>query len=405
LDYKTFIRLLKEGEKENVDFKIDCKAFTTKSEKKYRGELAKDICAMANNGRKKSYIIIGVSDDRKHFKSFENPDFTDDKLQDFCKKAIFPIPSVKFSLVQWNKGNPDIANKKFGIIEIGPHKRTAYHINQDFIDYEHKFCIRRNEVWVRRGATSDLATPEEIARLLEGKAPTESIDIEENIEYQLLPESKKTDALFKDFAELIETVGGKIKKANDKKKFLVLRIRDIPFVLSVIITHSLNSKYSWWENIAHYWSYEHGLIFLLFDKAREYAFPENILNMRLFHIKKPWGWFTAVAFPNAFVPDPRVLVPNTVENSAIFALTIKGIKKTSHLHNNVMQAIEFLNDNDSIFEELKRRRDNHNEGLKEWLSKTKEECQYYWAWNQWVDSRELKKYKSLAKKILEFSEF
>jgi hypothetical protein len=45
---------------------------------------------------------------------------------------------------------------------------------RDFIDYRQKTCYRRNEVWIRRGAISDLATPEEIVRLARGEPLRES---------------------------------------------------------------------------------------------------------------------------------------------------------------------------------------------------------------------------------------
>jgi predicted HTH transcriptional regulator len=72
-----------------VDFKLQCSAFLGR-EKGERAELAKDICAMADNGNVAKHIIIGVSDDGKSFESVANPQLTDDNLQSFCKTALFP---------------------------------------------------------------------------------------------------------------------------------------------------------------------------------------------------------------------------------------------------------------------------------------------------------------------------
>jgi hypothetical protein len=168
MDHATFRKLVGEGEKPGVDFKIECHAFATKDTAP-RAELAKDICAMANNGYVASYIIIGVSDDGTAFKGVSNRKLTDDNLQDFCKKAIFPPPKIRVHRETWKRVATAYGGKEFVIIQVGPQGRQAFRLAQDFISYEEKVCFRRNEVWIRRGATSDLATPEEICRLASGK--------------------------------------------------------------------------------------------------------------------------------------------------------------------------------------------------------------------------------------------
>jgi predicted HTH transcriptional regulator len=164
LDYQRFRTLLQEGEKAHVDFKIRCDAFATPNIG-VRGELAKDICAMANNGNRASFIIIGVSDDATCFRSVDNNKLTDDNLQDFCKKALYPPPTVRLHWRNWKHALPAHRDKDFVVIQIGPNKRQAFRLAQDFVEYSQKACYRRNEVWIRRNATSDLATPEEIVRL------------------------------------------------------------------------------------------------------------------------------------------------------------------------------------------------------------------------------------------------
>jgi len=414
--------LLKEGESENVDFKIDCKAFSEESNKKHLGELAKDICAMANNrNKRKNYIIIGVSDDREKFKSFENPNFTDDRLQDFCKKVIFPIPKVKFRRIKFAKGNPEIINKVFGIIEIKPTEKTAYRITRDFIDYENKICIRRNDVWIRRGATSDLATPEEIERLLAGKSAFES-NIENDIEYQLLPKRKQAQSLLVDFTNLVKAMNGEIfslripvfshhRDDSDEKTFVALKINETLFVLGVIIIDSLRTKNSWVSSVNYYWTYEHGLIFLLFDGVREYAFQGGIIpNGMLYHIKKEWGILTIVETnikERILIPTftkSRVPLPKNLKDSTIFTLVIKDIKKTSDLHRKFRQATDFI-ERSQVFEDLKKGRENLVKELKTWLRKN-DGRDYYWF--QEVKPREnekvyLRKFKILARKIIERS--
>ncbi len=170
MQYAKFRNLLAAGETDHTDFKIRCDAFADSTDSS-RGELAKDICAMANNGNRASYIVVGVSNDRKAFRSVDNEKLTDDHLQDFVKRAIYPPPKTIVHRVTWKRALPKHAGKMFVIIQVGPNRRQAFRLAQDFIDYKERVSYRRNEVWIRRNATSDLATPEEIARLVSGKSP------------------------------------------------------------------------------------------------------------------------------------------------------------------------------------------------------------------------------------------
>jgi hypothetical protein len=179
MDYKKFLQLLERGESATVDYKRECHAFTQKGVSA-RGELAKDICAMANNGNVASYLVIGVGDDRKP-KSVENRNLTDDNLQSFTKSAIFPPPKVKLRWESWTKVKPEHNAVKFVVIQVGPNPRQVFRLAQDFVESSSGLCLRRNEVWIRRGATSDLATPEEIVRMASGKAAQEDVDEERQL--------------------------------------------------------------------------------------------------------------------------------------------------------------------------------------------------------------------------------
>jgi predicted HTH transcriptional regulator len=65
-----FLRLVQGGEKATVDFKVRSDIFA-QTGIDAKAELAKDICAMANNGNVSSYIVIGVSDDRKTYHPYQ----------------------------------------------------------------------------------------------------------------------------------------------------------------------------------------------------------------------------------------------------------------------------------------------------------------------------------------------
>jgi len=181
LDFTSFKNLIKNGEKDNLDFKIKSDAFTSKNFAA-NAELAKDICAMANNGNKASYIIVGVSNDGKQFRTVDNRKITDDNIQNYCKNVIYPPPKVKVVRKKWGSVKDSSPKKNIVIIQVGPNKKQIFRITKDIINYNEKVCLRRNEVWIRRNATSDLASPEEIISL--GSHGRESEDINKQIKVE-----------------------------------------------------------------------------------------------------------------------------------------------------------------------------------------------------------------------------
>jgi hypothetical protein len=171
LDSALLVKLVTNGESANVDFKIQCDAFTkSPNAEAAKAELVKDICAMANNPEAVSYLVIGVADNGQDFNDFSNSQLTDDNLQTLCKDAIAPPPRLRCKTIELPSGFATHAGKRCLVIEIGPHVRQVFHLNRDFISAQtaapqQRFHFRRHEVWIRRGATSDLASPQEVIRL------------------------------------------------------------------------------------------------------------------------------------------------------------------------------------------------------------------------------------------------
>jgi predicted HTH transcriptional regulator len=158
MTYLEFLRLIQGGEKATVDFKVKSDAFAQIGIDA-KAELAKDICAMANNGNTRSYIVIGVSDDRKMFHSVTNQKLTDDNLQDFSRKAIYPPPKVRLVSQKWRNAASNHRQKNFVIIQIGPQPRQVFRLAQDFIDYKKTYVTAetrfgsveaRRRIWLHR---------------------------------------------------------------------------------------------------------------------------------------------------------------------------------------------------------------------------------------------------------------
>jgi len=235
MNYFEFLRLIRAGEKANIDFKVRSDAFAQVGIDA-KAELAKDICAMANNGNVASYIVIGVSDDRKTFQPVTNQKLTDDNLQDFCKKAIYPPPKLKLFRSSWRNASVDHRNKQFVIIQIGPQPRQIFRLAQDFIDYKRNVCHRRNEVWIRRNATTDLAAPEEIARILNGRPlEREMLDPKKTKERQNFAHSSRS--------EQSKIISSATKQIFIKAGYTMLRDKDWPYesrMLSTLSSYTLH---------------------------------------------------------------------------------------------------------------------------------------------------------------------
>jgi hypothetical protein len=164
--------LIGKGESTHLDFKVVCNAFDTAKPdaEKAKIELLKDICAMANNQddpRDPGYLIIGVSDNGQDFASVTNSKFTDENIQTLCAGGLHPTPSIATRLMTIQSGVN--AGKKIFLIQIGPHESGQFRFSRDYItshgtEKHLAFHHRRNEMWVCSGTTSEVASPEFIAR-------------------------------------------------------------------------------------------------------------------------------------------------------------------------------------------------------------------------------------------------
>jgi hypothetical protein len=404
MDIKKLEKLFKSGERVNVEFKEDCKAFSVKN-KCIKGELVKDICALANTG-KKSYLLFGIKDPKTGVKElseaivdFNNPKFTDDNLQDFLKKAIYPVPDVNFELVDLTRYFEGKDKKRIGVVEIKPDKGKGvfYCINDDFICYESRCCFRKNEIWVRKGATCCLAFPNDIVRLLKGKSP---ISDEVGIKYQTLPRSKQKEQLSNDFQDIIRDIDGQI---FNNGKYLTLNINDKKFILSYSIQESLNYKFSWLPNVARKWCYEMGRIFLLFKGVRDYAFPRDILRSDIYKINESWGCFYMTKF---YPLNSKIIkiVPKNVENSAFFTIVIKNIKRYSDLESKLKSAFNYISEKEDIIKELEKAKQIYVNGIKDWLNE-KDEISYKRMKNlSSIDFKTLKQNKTQAQRVIDLFE-
>jgi hypothetical protein len=357
-------KLIEAGERDNIDYKLTCRAFCSK-DKKYKAELAKDICAMANNGNTASYLLIGVSNDRKSFQDTSSLKLTDDNLQAFVKAAIFPPPRVTVTTAE-REGH------ELTIIQVGPQAKQAFRIYRDFIDYNTQTCIRRNDVWIRRNATTDLATPEEIGALLGRRPPKESSPSVDNVQFERLPRNQKASAVFDVLEHLVSELGGQFHRKKEQSFLIAVPIGQVRFVWQIsYFDYSPNNGYPFWNFLRQNWMYEHGHLVLSEPRSAK-GLLQNVAHT---HFRESWGWFSC--FSN-FRPDRfdvyrhsalDVVVPGDSPPLSYFVFHLHGAKDSDTLQSAFLNLVNFFETNDAYVEEVKAARDKLNAELRRWLQR------------------------------------
>ncbi len=145
--------LLYEEESSTLDFKQEQYIFINANDHQ-KSELLKDILAFANAWRRNdAYILIGIEEvkgGRSNVLGIEN-DLDDADLQQFVNsKTQRPI------LFEYK--NAQIDGKKIGLIKIPINERPIY-LNKDYGK------LKKHTVYIRRGSSTDIATPDEIAKM------------------------------------------------------------------------------------------------------------------------------------------------------------------------------------------------------------------------------------------------
>jgi hypothetical protein len=153
MDPNLFEELLNEDEGASLDFKRDQYPFDGANEIQ-KSELLKDILAFANAWRRTdAYILIDV-DDVKGGRSIpvgvaDHPD--DAKLQQFINSKTNRPISFAYEVFAFE-------GKQIGVLRIEQQDRPVSLLK----DYGK---LRRNVVYIRRGSSTDEATPDEIIRM------------------------------------------------------------------------------------------------------------------------------------------------------------------------------------------------------------------------------------------------
>ena len=145
MDSKKLLSLIKREEGTKLDFKLKLELFCETGKK----ELTKDICAIANSGGGRGYIIVGVEDKTKNIIGIqENDMFKEEQIQQIITTRCEPPIPIEVDFVE-------IKNKRIGVISIYDGGQKPYQVRDNGAFY------------IRRGSTTDVMRKQELIVLLE----------------------------------------------------------------------------------------------------------------------------------------------------------------------------------------------------------------------------------------------
>lgn len=162
-----FRALIAAGEGPHLDLKLECHAFH--GDGAATAELVKDLCALANGSpaepRRPGVLLVGVGNDRMTFRSVRNAKLADDPVQDLVRTSLYPPPDVRLLEVTYEVAGEE-QPYTLKAIAVAARPGTVVRIRRDLTGGTKGGLIHRmNEVWVRRGSTNELASPEDVVRL------------------------------------------------------------------------------------------------------------------------------------------------------------------------------------------------------------------------------------------------
>jgi len=188
--------------------KVDFKSQLTLDTRKDKGDLLKDLTAIANSESdwfyNCGYLII------ENFK-YENIDKLKADIDQLMKEYISPI--VEFFIIKFNN---------CGVFIIPPSFKIPHVFIKDFPDDKGEIYIKRGDIFVRRGSTTDRAMPEDFARFIGSHIKS----VEKIFEYKL-------DSKIKELEQKFEINKIKITKSEP--------IKELSFLEEIEVFFSQNS--------------------------------------------------------------------------------------------------------------------------------------------------------------------
>lgn len=162
MDQYKLEQLIQKNEGPKLDFKMMIDLSLDGSKK----ELAKDVIAIANSRGGRGYLVIGVEDKTKRLVGIDRDEITEERIQQVVANRASPPVEIRYECFE-------LREKVIGVITVFKSSNAPHQMRQTGAFY------------LRRGSTTDIATRDEIARLLQTSGlvnielmPLKEIDIE-----------------------------------------------------------------------------------------------------------------------------------------------------------------------------------------------------------------------------------
>ncbi len=187
MDKTLFEQLLFQEESDSLDFKRDQYPFDGATDDA-KSELLKDILAFSNSWRRTDgYILIGVEDVKGGKGNVFGivDDLDDARLQQFVNSKTNRPVSLAYESAVFD-------GSRVGIIILRQQQKPIY-LTKDYGK------LRRNEVYIRRGSSTDIAKPDEVALMginpVESQKPSVDLDFADKNSKEKLGKNIKLNAL------------------------------------------------------------------------------------------------------------------------------------------------------------------------------------------------------------------
>lgn len=154
MNIRRLEELLKQSESAFLEFKEQVDLESNRGKAKF----IKEVLALANSPISPSYLLLGVQDKTKKITGIE--DIADERLQNIIAEWCRPPVDFDFHVIE-------LQGKKVGILEIfGGDVLYTFSRSTSFEDTDGKFKpVTENQVFIRRGSTTDEATLPEIIEI------------------------------------------------------------------------------------------------------------------------------------------------------------------------------------------------------------------------------------------------
>ena len=160
---------LQELLEQNESIFLEYKSAINLKDNQGKAKFLKEVLSLSNSLQGHAYLVIGVEDKKKTILGMEG--VGEEQIQDVIKEWCRPVIDFHFEIVPLDGKNvgvmtiyssrpPHTVKKKFGYPE---HSKTGKHIKQNYLE-EH-------EVFVRRGSTIEVASPEQIVEMAQQRDP------------------------------------------------------------------------------------------------------------------------------------------------------------------------------------------------------------------------------------------